>query len=126
MITVEQQKYGAKLMNTLAQKAWESSAFKEQLINNPVSTIESVTGQRMELDLKVVVEDQTDESIIYLNIPSKPDLASLELTDEQLEMVAGGTDFTVGLGYVAVVAICCVVAYAVGTKVGESNNTPKK
>jgi hypothetical protein len=90
MITIEQQKRGEELIMTLAQKAWESSTFKEQLISNPVSTIESVTGQKMLSGTKVLVEDQTDDSIIYLNIPKKIDVNSLELTDEQLEMVSGG------------------------------------
>lgn len=91
MITQEQQIQGAELIKTLAQKAWESSTFKEQLINNPVSTIESVTGQNMSPDAKFIVEDQTDDSVIYLNIPRKLDMDTLELSDEQLEMVSGGT-----------------------------------
>lgn len=97
MITQEQQKQGAELMNTLAQKAWESSTFKEQLIANPVSTIELVTGKKMQPNINFIVEDQTDESIIYLNIPRKIEIEELELTDEQLEMVAGGTDLFVGV-----------------------------
>ncbi|MEA5427832.1 MULTISPECIES: NHLP leader peptide family RiPP precursor [Arcicella] len=97
MITQEQQKQGAELLKTLAQKAWESSAFKEQLIENPISTIESVTGQKMQSDIKIIVEDQTDTSKIYLNIPRKIEIDELELTDEQLETVAGGTDLITGI-----------------------------
>jgi hypothetical protein len=40
--------------------------------------------------MTVVVEDQTNPSIIYLNIPAKPDYSNIELTDEQLEVIAGG------------------------------------
>ena len=90
MITQEQQKQGAELLKVLAQKAWESSTFKEQLIENPVSSIESITGQKMQPDINIIVEDQTDTSKIYLNIPRKIEIDELELTDEQLEMVAGG------------------------------------
>lgn len=111
MITIEQQKQGAELLKTLAQKAWESSTFKEQLIENPVSTIESVTGQKMSSDINITVEDQMDPSYIYLNIPRKIDIEELELTDEQLEMVAGGTDLIIGICVgIAVV----VVAYEAG------------
>lgn len=90
MITQEQQKEGSELVKVLAQKAWESSTFKEQLVKNPISAIESVTGKKFAENVKIVVEDQTDNSIIYLNIPRKVELNDLELTDEQLEMVAGG------------------------------------
>ncbi len=97
MITQEQQKQGTELINILAQKAWESSNFKEQLIANPVSTIESVTGKKMQSGISIIVEDQTDASTIYLNIPRKIELDELELSDEQLEMVAGGTDVGFGI-----------------------------
>jgi hypothetical protein len=130
MITQEQQIQGAELIKTLAQKAWESSAFKEQLINNPVSTIESVTGQKLQTDLKIVVEDQTDESVVYLNIPAKPDLSTLELTDEQLEMVAGGTDFISGIAYglaaLAIIGTAYITGYSHGKDNAASKNPPPK
>lgn len=97
MITQEQQKQGLELMKTLTERSWESSTFKEQLVKNPVSTIESVTGQKMQSSMKIIVEDQTDNSKIYLNIPRKMVIDELELTDEQLEMVAGGTDLVTGI-----------------------------
>lgn len=111
MITQEQQKKGAELTNTLVQKAWESPAFKEELIKNPIATIESVTGQKLPANTKFVVEDQTDESKIFLNIPRKVNADELELTDEQLEMVAGGTDLVTGI----VVGVAVVAAgYGIG------------
>lgn len=114
MITQEQQLQGAELIKTLAQKAWENSAFKEQLVKNPVTTIESVTGQKISSDVKFVVEDQTDESVVYFNIPAEPKFDELELTEEQLEMVAGGWT---PLVYFATVAAIDAIA-AVGLGVG--------
>jgi hypothetical protein len=110
-ITIEQQEKSAELMKTLAQKAWESSAFKEQLIKNPVSTIEKVTGKDLTLlnNKRIVVEDQTDESIIYLNIPAKMDLDELELTEEQLELVAGGLSPLL-IGFGAGLVVCKLVS----------------
>jgi hypothetical protein len=110
MITQEQQKQGTELINTLAQKAWESSNFKDQLMKNPVSTIESVTGKKMQPGISIIVEDQTDTSKIYLNIPRKIELDELELSDEQLEMVAGGTD--VGFGILCGLAAGAFFRYA--------------
>lgn len=108
--TQEQQKYGAELMNALVEKAWESAAFKDQLLKNPTAAIESFTGNsfKMPEGQKVVVEDQTDESVIYLNIPTEPNFNELELTEEQLEMVSGGITpsfIAIGYGFVAGIAL---------------------
>lgn len=99
MITQEQQKQGAELMKTLVEKAWESAAFKDQLVKNPIAAIESVTGKKTKSNYKFIVEDQTDASVIYLNIPGKPNFDSFELTDEQLELISGGNGPAYDLGY---------------------------
>lgn len=112
--TIEQREKGAELLKILAQKAWESTAFKEQLIKNPVTTIEQVTGKDLKNlnDKRIVVEDQTDESVIYLNIPAKvSNFDELELTEEQLEQIAGGITPTVA--YVAGAAIGIGVCWLV-------------
>ncbi|WP_298511874.1 NHLP leader peptide family RiPP precursor [uncultured Kordia sp.] len=99
---------GLELHQQLVSKAWESAAFKEQLINNPKAVIAEMIGKTdTELNATVVVEDQTDANTIYLNIPAKPnfDNLELELTEEELEMVSGGdlscsvVDFFDGVGY---------------------------
>lgn len=109
--TIEQQEKGAEFVKTLVEKAWESSAFKEQLLKNPVAAIEQITGKDLsDNDKKIVVEDQTDESVIYLNIPVKPRIEELELTEEQLEVVAGGIT---PVAYVAGCAIGLGVCYLV-------------
>ena len=96
-ITLEQQQQGVDLLENLIKKSWESATFKEQFIANPESMIKEVSG----IDFKepngkkIVVEDQTDDSIVYLNIPAEPNLDDLALTEEQLELVAGGATPTV-------------------------------
>ncbi|MFY7672170.1 NHLP leader peptide family RiPP precursor [Tenacibaculum sp. MEBiC06402] len=81
-----------KLLSAVVSKAWESETFKAQLIENPAAAIESLTGKSMTIPAgkKLVVRDQTKDSTIYLNIPKKIDMEDLELSDEQLEAVAGG------------------------------------
>ncbi len=95
--TLEQQKQGAELMKALVEKAWESANFKDLLVKNPMDAIEGFTGKKFTLpeEEKLIVEDQTDESLIYLNIPAEPNYNELELTEEQLEMIAGGVTPTV-------------------------------
>lgn len=102
---------GQKLYEEIVQKAWDDDQFKNNLMKNPADTIEKFTGKKFNVPegQTLVVKDQTDESIVYLNIPRKVDIDELELTDEQLEMVAGGTDamFWVGVG-VGIALIQCM------------------
>lgn len=79
-----------KLYAQVVQEAWENAEFKKELIANPVSTIEKLTGKKINLPegKKMVVRDQTDESAVYINIPAKND--EVELSEEQLDMAAGG------------------------------------
>lgn len=107
--TQEQQKQGAKLIKALVEKAWENANFKDQLVKNPTAAIEEFTGKEFTMteNKKVVVEDQTDNSVIYLNISAEPNLDGLELTEEQLETISGGltpTVVAVGYGFMAGVA----------------------
>lgn len=80
-----------KLYAEIVQKAWEDADFKKELVANPVVAIEKLTGKKMTLPEgeTLIVRDQTDESIVYINIPEKPEVDA-ELTEDQLEVIAGG------------------------------------
>jgi hypothetical protein len=86
-ITLEQ-----KLNSQVVQRAWSDSQFMSELIANPVEAIEKLTGHKISLPegQKLKVVDQSDASTVYFNVPRKLDVDSLELTEEQLEQVAGG------------------------------------
>ncbi len=88
----EKQKEANELLQQIITKAWEDEAFKQDLISSPESAIEKATGKNINLkdNDSIVVEDQTNPDIIYLNIPRKVEIDELELTEEQLELVAGG------------------------------------
>jgi hypothetical protein len=99
-----------KLNAQIIQRAWDDAKFKSELLANPVEVMEKLTGRKLNLQegQKLVVVDQTNESTVYFNIPKKVDLETLELTQEQLEMVAGGltpTFLALGYGIMAGVAI---------------------
>ena len=81
-----------KLLQDIIQKAWEDESFKQELIANPILAIENLTGQRANLPegKRIVVRDQTDESVIYINIPAAGNIDDMELNEEQLEIIAGG------------------------------------
>lgn len=115
MITIEQQKKAEKLIQNLIEKAWSSNEFKDQLIKSPELTIQEFTNKDFTMleNKKLYIEDQTDSSIIFLNIPSKQDHSNMELTDEQLEIVAGGE--VMAVGWWVVVGVLCLAG---GTGVG--------
>jgi hypothetical protein len=76
----------------IVQKAWDDASFKNELTVNPVAAIEKLTGNKLNIPAgkTLVVRDQTDESIVYINIPAKPSM-DIELNEEQLEAAAGGS-----------------------------------
>ncbi len=84
-----------KLFQTVIQKAWEDTSFKQELIDSPIAAIEKITGEKIQLPegKTLVVKDQTDNSTVYINIPAEPNLDDIELNEEQLEAVSGGTIF---------------------------------
>jgi hypothetical protein len=85
-----------KLHAEIVQKAWEDTAFKAELAANPVAAIEKLTGKKLNLPegKTIVVRDQTDESVVYINIPAaSKQMDDVELNDDQLEAVAGGLLF---------------------------------
>ena len=108
MHLTEKQQRGQEVMNTVIAKCWEDEAFKQELIASPVATLEKFTEGKFKAPegVTVVVHDQSDPNYFHFNIPQRPDAESLELTDEQLEAVAGGVSPTVIYGGIFVAAVC--------------------
>lgn len=81
-----------EVIEVIISKAWEDINFRKDLIADPVKAIEKLTGVKIVLPegKTLVINDQTDKSKIYVNIPAEPEIESMELTEEQLEAVAGG------------------------------------
>ena len=85
-----------KLLHSAVLKAWDDNSFKHDLLKDANTAIESLTGEKLELnDKKLIVIDENDSSIIYYKLPTKDSVMEIELTDEQLEKVAGGKECSV-------------------------------
>ena len=119
----EQKLQAAEVLNNrVITKAQNDSEFLNRLIKAPEDALKNFLGEQyVPLKRSIVVEDQTDDSIIYFNIPAEPNLDDLELSQDQLELVAGGgTPFIIG--YYAIVSNygCAAVAVAaVGYAIGR-------
>lgn len=85
-----------KLLQTIVQEAWENTSFKQALIKDPIQAIETLTGKKINLPSgkTIVVRDQTDAAVVYINIPAEPTMEDVELNEEQLEIIAGGGTIT--------------------------------
>jgi hypothetical protein len=76
-------------------KAWKDEKFKQEFISNPKAVINKEFGVQIpdNINVKVVEEDMKN---LYIILPMKPQIEG-ELTDEQLEAVAGGECVVIGL-----------------------------
>ena len=83
-----------QLFQTIVEKAWEDDVFKSALLTNPVSAIEDLTAKSINLPegKNLAVLDQTDATTVYINIPAKPSLDDVELSEDDLDIISGGGD----------------------------------
>ena len=71
----------------LITRAWQNDDFRRDLLSNPKAAIERELNVSLPAGLTVQVHEQSD-NVLHLVLPPKP--RGGELSDEQLETVAGG------------------------------------
>ena len=81
-----------QVLQKVVEEAWTNPSFKKALVASPIKAIESLTGVKVNLpDGKtLMVFDQSNPDIVCINIPVQPNFDDVELTDADLEIVAGG------------------------------------
>jgi hypothetical protein len=83
----------AEMEQGLIQKSLEDDSFRQQLLADPRATIEQELGARLPEDMRVEAVEETADTI-YLVLPiSSPMVEDGELSDLELEAVAGGWDY---------------------------------
>ena len=69
----------------LIEKAWQDETFRAALLADPKGVIEAELGQALPQGITVKVVEETADTL-YIRLPLSPD----QLTDELLDLVAGG------------------------------------
>ena len=82
----------AEMERRLVQRSLEDDAFRQRLLEDPKAAVEQELGTRLPEDVRVVAVEETADTI-YLVLPSFSPLGEGgELSDRELEAVAGGWD----------------------------------
>jgi hypothetical protein len=77
-------------------KAWADEGFKKTLISSPHSAVEKEFGIKLPSSINLRVVEESDDNL-YLVVPRKSAAAERgELSDLELETVAGGKAGTMG------------------------------
>ena len=82
---MNQEEQGKK-MSQLIAKCWADEGFKRKLLADPAATLKA-EGVELPAGLSIKALENTDK-VFHLVIPAKP--TDAELSDEDLEKVAGG------------------------------------
>src|ERR1700761_6743177 len=83
------------LETALIEKCWKDASFKKQVLSDPKGMLERHTGQKLPTQVQIFIHEE-DANTLHFSIPPAP--ANLtELSDQDLEKVAGGTECFVAM-----------------------------
>jgi hypothetical protein len=102
------------LETRLIEKAWKDPEFRKQVVSDPKGMLEKHLGQKLPAGLTIHIHEE-DANTLHFSVPPPPANVA-QLSDEDLERVAGGTE----IALVAATALISGVTISVGvTKVQE-------
>jgi hypothetical protein len=104
----------------IVARAWSDDDFKAKFLADPKAMFEEHLGTKLPETLVMKAHEETADAIHFV-IPAKPRIDLDELSDEDLEKVAGGVDVITTLGVAivtAVVATISVGATCLGVSIG--------
>jgi hypothetical protein len=92
----------------LIEKAWKEDAFRQALRTDPRGAVEQALGAKLPAGQQVKLVEETSDTF-YLVLPANPDRAPAgQLSNQQLEAVAGGWSGTSDCGGCGTCASDCV------------------
>jgi hypothetical protein len=80
-----------ELEEKIIVKAWTDDAFRRDFVADPKGQFEARLGTKLPAELQMTVHEE-DENHLHFVIPQKPKVDIAELSDADLEKVAGGVD----------------------------------
>jgi Nitrile hydratase, alpha chain len=105
-----------KIESVLVQKCWKDPVFRKEVVSDPKGMLEKHLGQKLPEQVKIFIHEE-DANTLHLSIPPAPSNLA-ELSDEDLQKVAGGTDLIGTLLVTAQITISLGIGAAVGATVG--------
>jgi hypothetical protein len=78
------------LETALIEKCWKDPEFKKEVVKDPKGMLERHIGQRLPANLRVFIHEE-DANNLHFSLPPAPSNVT-ELSDDELEKVAGGTE----------------------------------
>lgn len=105
----------------IVARAWEDEDFRRRFLANPKAMFEEYLGTKLPENL-VMTAHEEDTNSLHFVIPAKPTVDLEELSDEDLERVAGGVEIvtTVVVGTAISMGTAASVAVTVSASVAMS------
>jgi hypothetical protein len=100
----------------IVARAWTDDAFRRDFVDDPKGQFEKYLGIRFPETFHIAVHEEAADSLHFV-IPRKPGPDLAELSDEELEKVAGGTDVVV---FYTIIASVIFTAFSVATAAGAA------
>ena len=81
----------AEVKRRIIQRSIEDDAFRQRLLKNPKAAIEEGSGIQLPEGIEIRAVEETPDTV-YILLPGRPaDVRAGELSDRELESVAGGS-----------------------------------
>ena len=97
------------LQTALIEKCWKDPEFKKAVVSDPKGMLERHSGEKLPAQMKIFVHEE-DANTLHFSIPVAPSNLT-ELSDADLERVAGGTDI-IATGIATVVTVIAIYGFA--------------